>query len=216
MEFQADTEGDFRPARPNSPRVVTGLWRGQPAVSKCYAHCSWFYRQTVGRLAISRESWALEQMEGSERAPRPFARPAPWTIIMEKIEGTPLESLSPEGFEVEQLVSEAEILLRRLEIAGVVHADLGHDYWSDLGRECNLIWTPDHRLVAIDFAGSLPLLAGGWPWNRLTRALRAHDQLLTSKVLHHFAPHLKAHPAWRYPSQLDPRLWELWRLLGKL
>lgn len=216
QQFVADVEGDFRPARPNAPRVVAGHWGSAPAVLKSYDHCHWLYRQTVGRLAINRECWALERMADSGRAPIFFARPNPWSLIMERVEGEPLESLETGDVEPEQLVAEAEVLLRHLEVAGVVHADLGHDFWSDMGRECNLIWSCEQRLVAIDFAGSIPLLAGRWPWHRLTQVLRSHDRLLVSKVLHHFAPSLKGHPGWTYPSDLDPRIWELWRLLGKL
>lgn len=215
-EFVPNQKQSFRSARPNSPRVVAGSCHGKAAVLKSYDHCSGLYKRTVGRLAISREWWALGALEDSGRAPRRISRPSPWCMVTEFVEGTPLEQLSPELVDSERLVAEAEILLRRLEVAGVVHADLGHDFWADMGRECNLIWTVDERLVALDFAGSVPLLAGRTPWARCCQILRLHDRLLLTKVLHHFGQRLDAHPGWKFPSSLDHRVWDLLHLLGKV
>lgn len=202
----------LRPSRPNAPAVWRGTWKGQPALVKCYHHCSTPYRQVVGRLAMSREWWALQQMTSSGRAPLPLDRPRPWTVVMQWLDGTPLEALSPGELPPLQLLEEAEALLSSLAAAGVVHGDLGHDCWSAQGRESNLLVTPSGRLMAIDFAGSW---RASWPG--LGPAMRAHDELLLTKILYHFGdPSVADHPSWLLPRQRPVVWWDLMALLGKL
>ena len=202
----------LRPSRSNAPNVWKGVWSGQPALVKCYQHCSPLYRKTVGRLAMSREWWALNKLASSGRSPLPLARPRPWTVVMEWVEGTPLEALEREVVPVGTLIAEAEALLASLGQAGVVHGDLGHDCWSVQGRESNLLVTDDGRMVAIDFAGCW---RAGWPG--LGEAMRRHDELLLTKILYHFGDETVAdHPAWRLPKQRALPWWNLMALLGKL
>lgn len=201
----------LRPSRLNAPDVLEGRWDHQRAFIKSYHHCPALYRQTVGRLALTREWSALQKLSGLGRAPQPIARPLPWIVVMQWVEGYPLESLPAGQVSPRRLLEEAESLLSDLHGAGVVHGDLGHDFWSVCGRECNLVVTPEQRLVAIDFAGSWPLES------LLGRALKLHDELLLTKVLyHHGEDALSGHAAWRLPSQRPLAWWRLMRILGKV
>lgn len=204
----------LRASRPNAPDVGFCQWRGQPAFIKSYHHCPPWYRQTVGRLALNREWLALERLAGSGRSPEPFERPLPWVVITQWVEGTPLEAVAPGQVAPERLLGEGQTLLGTLHAAGVVHGDLGHDYWSVQGRESNLILTRGLRLVALDFAGSWTLDGS---WQRMARALQRHDELLLTKLLYHWGDDsLADHPAWRLPSERSVAWWNLMRLLGKV
>ena len=213
----ADQARPLRATRPNAPNVWRCQWQGQAALVKSYHHCSRAYRQTVGRLAMNREWWALQRLAQLGSAPQPLARPLPWVVVMEWVEGTPLESLQRGQVPAAKLVTEAERLLDSFARAGVVHGDLGHDCWSVQGRESNVLVTAGARLMAIDFAGSCS--AGGWfwPWNRIASALQLHDQLFLTKVLYHWGdPSMTGHPGWRLPSQRTLAWWDLMKLLGKV
>lgn len=207
----------LRPSRPNAPDIGVCSWQGGLALLKSYHHCSAVYRHTVGRLALDREWWALGQMEGSGRAPTPLARPLPWVVLMEWIEGTPLEALRAGQFPAAKLLAEAEALLDAMTRAGVVHGDIGHDHWSVQGRESNVMVTAEGRMVAIDFAGSWSLEGPFRPWNGIGRALHRHDQLLLTKVLYHLGDDsTRDHRGWRLPSQRPLAWWDLMKLLGKV
>lgn len=207
----------LRPSRANAPNIGRCLWNGRPALVKSYHHCSSAYRHTVGRLALDREWWALRRLEGSRRAPLPLARPLPWVVVMEWIEGTPLEALSPNEISAGRLVGETLSLLESLADAGVVHGDIGHDHWSVHGRESNILVGTGGHLIAIDFAGSWSLAGPARPWHGLARALKLHDQLLLTKVLYHLGDDsVIDHPGWRLPSQRTLAWWELMKLLGKV
>ena len=204
----------LRAPRKDSPSVELVENDGVPAVRKSYRHCSIFLRHTVGRLAIARECWALARLETSVHVPQLLDRPDSFTAVIEYMEGISLEKLDPATVDTEALATQAESLLADLKAAGVAHGDIGHDHWQSMGREANLIWTPDSKLVAIDFAGSVPIHSRFRPVANLGRLLSHHDTLLKAKILHHFpgmnSSLLQAHTQW--PLEL----WELLRFLGKL
>jgi RIO-like serine/threonine protein kinase len=200
---------ELRPAQRDAPTVELIETPGGLAVRKSYIDCSLVIREVVGRFAIQRECWALRKLEGSGHTPLLLSRPNRFTMISEFVEGTPLERLQRDRVDPDKLRQQAASLLNALAEAGLAHGDLGHDHWQEMGRECNLIWTPDQRLVAIDFAGAVPLKA---PLN-LGRALHRHDRLLEAKIAHHFYPN-RAVRAEYVDWPLD--LWELLRILGKV
>lgn len=167
----------------------------------------------MGRLALQRECWALRRLESSGHAPRLIDRPDSFTIETEYVAGTPLEKLNPAQVNAEKLFDQGCSLLETLKRAGIVHGDLGHDYWQSMGRESNLIWTADERLVAIDFAGSLPLHLPFTPLRNLCQALHHHDGLLLSKIGHHFRPERLGKTA---EVDWPVGLWDLLRFLGKV
>lgn len=200
----------LRPDRHHAPTV---LLQDDGLVLKSYDNCPAWLRHSVGRLAVGREWWALCRLEGSRHAPRAIARPNPWSIVTEYIPGTPLESLAPGVVDPGELLREARSLLHDLGEAGVVHADLGHDHWQSFGRECNLIWSNEKTLVAIDFAGAFAMSANPVT-ARFARLLRGHDLLLESKIVFHFG----ADPGGRRAPQVEwnAGTWELLRILGKI
>ncbi|MFA5509023.1 MAG: RIO1 family regulatory kinase/ATPase [Vulcanimicrobiota bacterium] len=204
---------DLRPARKDSPTVRLMSNAAGPFVRKSYRHCPLYLRETVGRMAVNRECRALECLKSSGHAPEFLARPDRFTVEMEYVEGTPLESLQQHQYDPELLHQQAVSLLRALEQADLAHGDLGHDHWQSMGRESNLIWTPDQRLVAIDFSGSVPLKPKFAPAKKFCLALHHHDRLLLSKVAYHFHQDRLGQPEQvRWPTGL----WELLRLMGKI
>lgn len=206
----------IREASPQAPELYLGSWNNRKVVLKTYHRTSIVYKHLIGRLAIDREWWALNALSGTGFAPRPLARPNPWSIAMEFIEGVPLEQLPTDYAEVSDLLLQSELLLTVLSQAGIAHGDLGHDYWSAYGREANLIVKSGGKLVAIDFAGAWNLKSR-WPIKRLGLAMQAHDHLLPTKILYHFAQDkLPDHPGWTYPSKRKLAWWELMKLLGKI
>lgn len=204
---------DLRPARKHAPTVRLISLSAEPFVQKSYRDCPPLIRETVGRLALQRECWALTRLESSGHAPRLIARPDRFTIETEYVAGTPLEKLEPAQVDPDRLLDQGRSLLETLKEAGIVHGDLGHDFWQSLGRESNLIWTVDERLVAIDFAGSLPLRLPSRPLRNLSSALHRHDQLLLSKIGHHFCPQRLGRTA---EVDWPVGLWDLLRFLGKV
>ena len=155
----------------------------------------------------------MGKLESSGHAPRLIDRPDRFTIETEYVAGTPLEKLDPAQVNADKLFEQGCSLLETLKTAGIVHGDLGHDYWQSMGRESNLIWTADERLVALDFAGSLPLRLPFPPLRNLCQALHRHDGLLLSKIGHHFC-----HGRLGKTAEVDwpVGLWDLLRLLGKV
>lgn len=210
---ETDRIETLRPARPDSPSVALHRASSGSFVRKSYAHCPLLLRETIGRIAIGREQWALQRLQNSRHAPSVLARPNRFTIDLEYIEGRALEDLKDDHVDRTRLAAQADSLLSDLRQAGVVHGDLGHDHWQSMGRECNLIWTSDERLVAIDFAGSLSFGSKLPLAKPLAYALHQHDDLLRAKIAHHFPPATiepLACPEW------PVELWSLLRLLGKL
>lgn len=205
-----------RPSHPKAPEIWKVNWEGRIHLLKSYHHTKKTYQQTVGRLAISREWNALTRLSDRGVAPLPIWRLTPWSMTMEWVEGTSLEKLPNTPGLCDRLLAAAETLIRSLQQAGLAHADLGHDFWGTMGRESNLLWTPDERLVAIDFAGSLPTNRGPAAVKNLARALQLHDELLVTKVLYHFGDPRSEHPAWKYPSRRSLDWWNLMRVLGKI
>ena len=203
---------DLRPARKDAPTVRLISISAEPFVQKSYRDCPPLLRETVGRLAIRRECWALRKLEETGHAPRLLASPDPFTVETEFVKGTPLEKLDSSQVNPDKLFEQGRSLLKALGEAGIVHGDLGHDHWQTMGRECNLIWTADERLVAIDFAGSVPLKFPLHPLKNVCLALHHHDRLLLSKLGHHFCPN---HLAGCEEVDWPVGLWELLRLLGK-
>ena len=205
----------LRATHPRAPEIWRLSWEGDALLLKSYHHTSAAYRQTVGRVAISREWDALTRLSGSGISPAPKWRLSPWSMVMEWVEGTSLEASA--DLCCQTLLQQAETLLKTLEAKKLAHADLGHDFWGRTGRPSNLIWTCDQRLVAIDFAGSIPLDRGPGTFRNLAKALQLHDQLLLTKLLYHFGdPSLLDHPAWKLPARRSMPWWDLMRALGKL
>jgi len=187
------------------------------AVRKSYDDCPWFLRWTIGRLAVSRECWALSKLKDSVHAPNLLARPNPWTLVTEYIEGTGLEDLPAGQVSGRALLKEAHSLLNDLARYGVVHGDIGHDHWQDMGRESNLIWTDQGRLVSIDFGGALPSRTDTFALGGLVRALSCHDRLLLTKIQYHFQQ-ADLGTAQEEPEQVrwPLEIWDTLHLLGKL
>lgn len=201
----------LRPPRRHAPTVEL-TENGQ--VRKTYTDCPFWLKNSVGRLAVNRECWALERLRESTHAPRLLSRPDPFTVVTEYIEGRALETLTRDDVDPRRLHSQALSLLNDLATSGVVHADLGHDHWQSMGRECNLIWTSDDTLVAIDFAGSVPIHSRFSLMNRLGALLHRHDQLLLAKLAFHFGEKC---PVGKFPqTDWHQGTWELLRALGKL
>lgn len=117
---------------------------GAVAAVKDYAKVRGFFR-LVAPWLLSREAKALHALEGVEGIPRFHGRPDRFSLAMEFIEGTPLDTfhkgeLAPEVFVAAQKTIDA------MHARGVAH--------GDLKRRSNLLLAPDGRIYLIDFAAS--------------------------------------------------------------
>ncbi len=210
---------ELKPARGHSPRVFLRSGPdGRPEVVKSYAHCPWYLRASAGRLAIRGERWALERLTGSGHSPKLYPGGSSVAVVMEYLEGRPLEEVPPRPETGLEVFAQAQKLLTALEKAGVVHADLGHDSWDDWGRESNLIWTDDGQLIALDFSSSLRLRStGGGPLGRFSRLLHRHDRLILTKIAHRFGLPLSMVPEDdAHPRRFDESAWNLLHFMGKV
>ncbi|MCA9792499.1 MAG: hypothetical protein KC910_11910 [Candidatus Eremiobacteraeota bacterium] len=207
------TVGLLRPERPHSPALRLVECNGQRMVAKTFLTSPAWYRETVGRFMLAREHAILEGLQRAHGVPRLYAADRPGVMLMEHIDGQPLEQLQPGQLPFEAL-EQARLLLEQVHAAGVAHCDLGHDFTGDFGRETNLIWD-GQRLVLLDFAGSMrawPTAAGRW----FHEAMKNHDRLMLTKLVCRFFPDLDGHPFLDLPTTFPAAHWKLWRLLGKI
>ncbi|HEX8552321.1 MAG TPA: RIO1 family regulatory kinase/ATPase [Abditibacteriaceae bacterium] len=95
---------------------------------------------------LAREAKAMRALQGVAGIPRFYGRPDRFSLAMEYIEGTPLDTfhkgeLAPEVF------IEAQKTIDAMHERGVAH--------GDLKRRSNLLLTPTGEIYLIDFAASL-------------------------------------------------------------
>ena len=133
---------------------------------------------------LAREAKALRALQGVAGIPKFYNRPDRFSLAMEYIEGTPLDTfrtgeLAPEVFpRIEQTID-------AMHARGVSH--------GDLKRRSNLLLTPDGEIYLIDFAASLAPAR----WNLLGRWLQQQLALVDDKSV----PRLKRFVA---PELLSP------------
>lgn len=198
----------LRAPRPRSPALRVVELGGQPVVVKDFLANPAWYRHTVGRLSLAHEAAAYRRLAGCPGVPRLVAS-TPEMLAIEYIQGVALEDVPAGGLPpvaLEQLRRTLQEMHRR----GVAHADIGHDFNGDLGRETNLIWSRTGRLYVIDLGSSIRW--GGW----LLGAMMAHDRLALTKLVLGFLPQLEDAEALELPLLVPPLYWRLWRLLGKV
>lgn len=203
----------LRPERPRSPALRLLDCDGQRMVAKTFLNSPTWYRETVGRFMLAREQAILASLQTAHGVPRLFGGAHQGLLLMEHIQGQPIEQLQPGQLPFEAL-EQARRLLEQVHAAGVAHCDLGHDFTGDFGRETNLMWD-GKRLVLLDFAGSMrawPTPAGRW----FHEAMKNHDRLLLTKLVCRFFPEVERHPFLDLPTTFPAAHWKLWRLLGKI
>ncbi len=119
---------------------------GQRAVAKDYARTPPFFRRYVAPFLLNREERALRFLAGTIGVPQVFARVDRQALIIELIEGKPIDHFQNGelGAEVFARVQET---IDRIHARGVAH--------GDLKRRGNLMVTPRGEIFLIDFAASL-------------------------------------------------------------
>lgn len=119
---------------------------GQRAVAKDYARTPPFFRRFVAPFLLNREERALRFLAGTQGIPQVYARVDRQALILELIEGKPID-----GFQNGELP--AEVYARVQEVIDRIHArGVSH---GDLKRRGNLMVTPRGEIFLIDFAASL-------------------------------------------------------------
>ena len=119
---------------------------GQRAVAKDYARTPPFFRRFVAPFLLNREERALRFLAGTVGVPQVFARIDRQALVLELIEGKPIDhfqngELAPEVF------ARVQEVIDRIHARGVAH--------GDLKRRGNLMVTPQGEVFLIDFAASL-------------------------------------------------------------
>ncbi|MBI3930167.1 MAG: hypothetical protein HY319_31815 [Armatimonadetes bacterium] len=174
----------------------------------------WF-RSTAGRFIMGREAAAYRRLEGCRGVVGLLGQPTPDSLLLEYVEGVPVCRLKPGELPAAAL-EQMQDILEAMHARGVVHCDLGHDSNGDFGRDTNLIWSRDGRLYVIDFAGALlgkPPTAAG---TSLYQAMLMHDRLVLTKLVTRFFPDLRDTDHHRFPSQIPPWAWRMFRFFKKL
>lgn len=119
---------------------------GQRAAAKDYARAPRFFRRFVAPFLLNREERALRFLHDVPGVPRVLARIDRQCLVMELVEGTPMDR-----FKIGELAP--EVFLRVQNVIDRIHArGVSH---CDLKRRGNLILTPDGEIYLIDFAAAI-------------------------------------------------------------
>ncbi len=188
------------------------------AVFKSYGGWPLWKRYSIGRFLASREAFFLNRLELQAGAPRLISQEEPWSLLVEFIEGDDLEEDSTRVLPVEFL-GRLKDQISRFHEAGVIHADLGHDFDDFGGRPTNIRITPEDAPSVIDFAGSInrAYLAvmpyGSW----LDWLLRIHDHLAVVKCAYRYGYPEKAYEYLDgYAQEMRLRDWFWLYRFGKI
>lgn len=186
---------------------------GSQALLKDFTRSPWFYRKTLGRLAISNEARAYRLAEKVTGVPRLLARPEPDSLVVEGLPGSSLNTIPPEGHDLPfEIVEQARHILNQLHALGVAHGDLGHDADGFLGRDANVIWG-NGQLNLVDFASAVyrdrsPAC--------IFQAVRSYDRLLVTKLLRRYFPDRKNEPEYDLHLKLPPGQRRWLKMLKKI
>ena len=122
-----------------------------------------------------------------------------------------MHSLGPGELPLEAIL-QASRLVTSMHSAGVAHADLGHDFHGDFGRDTNLIWD-GQQLFVVDFAGAFHRAGwNGWGFE----LFRKHDRLVVTKLLRRFFPERSDFEGYRWDEDLTAWQWRTLRWLKKV
>lgn len=119
---------------------------GRAWVVKDFAGRSFWVRNTVGRLLLTRELRALERLAGIDGIPQNAFRIDAGAIAAEYIPGVTLGNAPPETLHADFFV-DLERLLEAVHRRGIVHLDTG--------GTGNMLRRPDGKPALIDFQASL-------------------------------------------------------------
>lgn len=148
--------------RPSSTRPALWLLEegGRRAVVKDYRPNGFLFRHTVGRFLVWRERKAYRRLRGLEGVPALYAVIDGLALVMEEIDGEPVEGLEKEGRLTDRFFRDLEALVRAFHARGLAHCDLK--------RAPNILLGRDGRPYLVDWSAAL--FAGElrfFPLNRL-------------------------------------------------
>ena len=135
--------------KPSSTRPT--LWiieeNGRRAVVKDYSTNRFFYRNTIGRFLVWRESKAYRMLVGVQGVPTFYRVIDGLAIVIEEISGQNMEAFQndekiPEGF-----FRELETLVKKIHRHGLVH--------GDLKRAPNTLVGEDGKPYIVDWSSSI-------------------------------------------------------------
>lgn len=162
---------------------------GQRAAVKDYSKAKPWFKTLVAPFLLRREYKALKALEGVPGVPRAYGRPDRYSLAMEYIEGTPLDTfhkgeLAPEVFPRVQAAIDA------IHARGVSHCDLK--------RRSNLLLTREGEIYLIDFAAAI---VGNRPLRPFTNWLQKEAAQVDDKSM----PRLKKFVAPELLTEDDRR-----------
>jgi serine/threonine protein kinase len=156
-----------------------GVWvteiRGKRMVVKDFSDNGFFFRNTVGRFLIWRESRAYGILDGIEGVPECYGTLQGLSLLTEEIPGNGMEKLKKHGRLSEGFFKDLHDLLERCHRRGIAHCDLK--------RSANVIFGHDGRPYIIDWAASISEKEFRfYPLNRIYRRFVLDDHMAVIKL----------------------------------
>lgn len=134
---------------PSSTRPT--LWlveeNGVRAVVKDYSSNRFWYRNTIGRFLLWRESKAYRRLNGLRGVPTCYRVLGGLALITEEIAGRNIEGLENEGRLSEEFFDSLQELVKNVHSRGLVHCDLK--------RAPNILLGPDEKPYIVDWSASI-------------------------------------------------------------
>ncbi|NNG07265.1 MAG: hypothetical protein HKM90_05975 [Desulfobacteraceae bacterium] len=134
---------------PSSTRPT--LWfveeNGVRAVVKDYSSNRFWYRNTIGRFLLWRESKAYRRLKGLRGVPTCYRVIDGLALVTEEIGGRNIEGLENEGRLSEEFFDSLQELVKNVHTRGLAHCDLK--------RAPNILLGPDEKPYIVDWSASI-------------------------------------------------------------
>jgi RIO-like serine/threonine protein kinase len=162
---------------PSSTRPT--LWlveeNGVRAVVKDYSSNRFWYRNTIGRFLLWRESKAYRRLNGLRGVPTCYRVIDGLALITEEIAGRNIEGLENEERLSEKFFDRLQELVKDVHRRGLAHCDLK--------RAPNILLGPDERPYIVDWSASISKREFRFfPLNRVYQRFLEDDQNAITKM----------------------------------
>jgi RIO-like serine/threonine protein kinase len=162
---------------PSSTRPT--LWlveeNGARAVVKDYSSNRFWYRNTIGRFLLWRESKAYRRLNGLRGVPTCYRVIDGLALITEEIAGRNIEGLENEERLSEKFFDRLQELVKDVHRRGLAHCDLK--------RAPNILLGPDERPYIVDWSASISKREFRFfPLNRVYQRFLEDDQNAITKM----------------------------------
>ena len=169
-----------RPLKESRSVVGPDVWLlecdGERFVLKDFRHRAWLFRNTWGRIAVSRETAAYGLLAGVPGVPRLAARLDPFGFVMEFKEGSILPPRSGRAELGMEFFDALNDVVGVMHDRGVAHGDL---------RRKNILVDAQRRPVLLDFE-TATIRRDRWFSRRFFRMIQRVDRLKVLKIKHKY------------------------------